>query len=198
MSATPATHRPRAARAGKRPPRLGFAGVGAIGRVYAAELVFHNAYGPDKPWFYDPLRSGGGCLIDLGIHLVDLALWTLDFPRVSEVSSRLYSRGARFRPGNEGVEDYASATLDLAGGASVRIDCSWKLHAGRDAVISATFYGNRGGACFSNVDGSFYDFSAELLRGTRRELIAAPPDAWGGRAILNWVERLAAGGAYDP
>jgi len=50
---------------------------GELGSVYAADLVFHNAYGPDKPWFYDPALSGGGCVIDLGIHLVDLALWML-------------------------------------------------------------------------------------------------------------------------
>jgi predicted dehydrogenase len=171
--------------------------AGAIGRVYAAELVFHNAFGPDKAWFYDPLRSGGGCLIDLGIHLVDLALWTLDYPRVAEVTGRLYAKGSRFRAG-AGVEDYASATLDLEDGASVRVACSWKLHAGRDAVISAAFYGERGGAAFSNVDGSFYDLAAELRRGTRREVLAEPPDPWGGRAILDWVDRLAAGGRYDP
>ena len=47
--------------------------AGTLGRIYAADLVFHNAYGPDKPWFYDRARSGGGCVTDLGIHLVDLA-----------------------------------------------------------------------------------------------------------------------------
>ncbi|HLL45827.1 MAG TPA: Gfo/Idh/MocA family oxidoreductase, partial [Longimicrobiaceae bacterium] len=52
---------------------------GALGRVFAADLVFHNAYGPDKPWFYDRSLSGGGCVMDLGVHLVDLALWVLDF-----------------------------------------------------------------------------------------------------------------------
>jgi predicted dehydrogenase len=30
------------------------------GRVYAADLVFHNAYGPDKPWFYDPRSRAAG------------------------------------------------------------------------------------------------------------------------------------------
>jgi predicted dehydrogenase len=54
---------------------------GELGRLYACDLVFHNAYGPDKPWFYDPVLSGGGCVMDLGVHLVDLALWALDFPR---------------------------------------------------------------------------------------------------------------------
>lgn len=48
-----------------------------IGKVYAVNLIFHNAYGPDKEWFYNPKLSGGGCIIDLGIHLIDLALWIL-------------------------------------------------------------------------------------------------------------------------
>ena len=59
----------------------------ALGRTYAVDLVFHNAYGPDKAWFYDPALSGGGCVMDLGVHLVDLALWALDFPAVTKVSS---------------------------------------------------------------------------------------------------------------
>jgi hypothetical protein len=36
--------------------------------------VFHNAYGPDKPWFYEITQSGGGCLMDLGTHVIDLGL----------------------------------------------------------------------------------------------------------------------------
>jgi hypothetical protein len=38
---------------------------GELGKVYAVDLVFHNAYGPDKAWFYDPALSGGGCVMDL-------------------------------------------------------------------------------------------------------------------------------------
>ncbi|MFY0581591.1 Gfo/Idh/MocA family protein [Cystobacter fuscus] len=41
---------------------------GALGDIHAVNLVFHNAYGPDKAWFYDPRLSGGGCVMDLGIH----------------------------------------------------------------------------------------------------------------------------------
>src|SRR5690606_35925284 len=48
---------------------------GELGKVFAVNLVFHNAYGPDKAWFYDYNLAGGGCAIDLGIHLVDLAFW---------------------------------------------------------------------------------------------------------------------------
>jgi predicted dehydrogenase len=170
---------------------------GALGRVYAADLVFHNAYGPDKPWFYDPVLSGGGCVMDLGIHLVDLALWTLDFPASVNVSSRLYASGEPLGPRPDRVEDYAVASIDLENGTNVRIACSWKLQAGCDAVISAAFYGTEGGAALRNVDGSFYDFVAERYRGTSREVLASPPDAWGGRAAAEWAARLAAGERFD-
>jgi predicted dehydrogenase len=154
----------------------------ALGDVFAADLVFHNAYGPDKPWFRDPALSGGGCLIDLGVHLVDLAVWTLDLdPR--EVRSRL--RG-------EPVETWATAELD-----HVRIACSWDLHAGQDAVIAATFHGTEASVRVANVGGSFYDLRCELLRRTSREVLVEPPDAWPGRAAVSWARRLARGAGVD-
>ncbi|KKB12545.1 oxidoreductase [Devosia geojensis] len=162
---------------------------GALGSVFAADLVFHNAYGPDKPWFYDKALAGGGCVMDLGIHLVDLALWALDFPQVTSVTSRLHAGGKRVSRPDE-VEDFADATLVLETGATVRISCSWRLHAGRDAEISARFYGTQGGAGFSNRNGSFYDFGAEAWKGTGSEVLTKPPDDWGGRAALRWAKRL--------
>ncbi|MFT8243119.1 Gfo/Idh/MocA family protein [Roseomonas sp. BN140053] len=171
---------------------------GELGRVFAVDLVFHNAYGPDKPWFYDPALSGGGCVMDLGVHLVDLALWALDFPGVTEVSSRLFAGGEPLGGRPDRVEDYAVATLGLEGGAAVQLACSWKLQAGRDAMISAAFYGTQGGAALRNVDGSFFDFTAERFRGTAREELATPPDDWGGRAAADWARRLAAGEGFAP
>ena len=171
---------------------------GELGRVHAVDLVFHNAYGPDKPWFYDPAQSGGGCVMDLGVHLVDLALWTLGFPEVERVSSHLFAGGAPLGEEPKVCEDYAVATLELAGGTVVRLACSWRLQAGRDAIISAEFYGTEGGAAMRNVGGSFYDFAAERYRGTDTETLAEPPDEWGGRAGADWARRLAAGGRFDP
>jgi predicted dehydrogenase len=169
---------------------------GALGPVHAVDLVFHNAYGPDKPWFQDPALSGGGCVIDLGIHLVDLLLWTLGWPAVEQVSARRFRQG---RPaGDDVAEDLCLATLDLAGGAVARLACSWFSHEGRDAVIEATFRGRDGAASMHDVGGSFYDFGAELRRGTSAETIAEPPDAWGGRAAVRWARRLGAGERADP
>lgn len=172
--------------------------AGELGQVYAIDLVFHNAYGPDKPWFYDPALSGGGCVMDLGVHLVDLALWALDFPKVANVSAQLLAGGEALAGRTDRVEDYAVATLALAGGTVVRLACSWRLPAGCDAIISAAFYGTDGGAALRNVNGSFYDFVAERHYGTRRETLSQPPEAWGGRAAADWAARLASGARFDP
>lgn len=172
---------------------------GALGDVYAANLVFHNAYGPDKAWFYDARRSGGGCVMDLGIHLVDLALWTLGWPIVLEVRSSLRANGRRVRGrGSGAVEDFAMAQLELSNGTGVQLACSWRLAAGQDCVIEAAFWGTQGGAILRNVNGSFYDFVVERTHGTRRETLAAPPDAWGGRAAVAWARALGAGRRFDP
>jgi predicted dehydrogenase len=168
-----------------------------LGRIYAVDLVFHNAYGPDKAWFYDPALSGGGCVMDLGVHLVDLALWALDFPQVETVTGKLLAGGAPLAGHPDKVEDYAVATLGLETGAAVQLACSWRLQAGVDAIISAGFYGTAGGAALRNVDGSFYEFRAERYRGTAAELLAGPPDQWGGRAAADWATRLAAGARFD-
>jgi len=171
--------------------------AGELGEVYAVDLVFHNAYGPDKAWFRDPLLSGGGCVMDLGVHLVDLAMWTPGFPSVGDVSSRLFAQGRPLEPPIDVCEDFALARFALGERAEARLACSWNLPAGRDCVIEASFYGTEGGAALRNVDGSFYDFVGERYRGTARELIAEPPDDWGARAAVDWAERLGRGERYD-
>jgi len=170
---------------------------GEIGHVHTAELTFHNAYGPDKPWFHDPALAGGGCLVDLGTHLVDLALWLLD-DSISEVrASRTLREGRPLAPGGGAVEDHALAELGLASGAVARIACSWWLPAGRDCVFEVALYGTEGAAIVRNLAGSFFDFEAELCRGTSAQSLVRPPDDWGGRVINGWARRLAADGSHD-
>lgn len=172
---------------------------GTLGHIYGAELVFHNAYGPDKAWFYDCKLSGGGCLLDLGIHLVDLALWSLDFPTVTNATGNVIDC-SRFAGGPAvGVEHYAAGQLTLGSGASVQLACSWKAPAGCDARIELTFFGTNGGASFRNVGGSFYDFTAEHLRPDHsREILASPPENWGGRAAVSWARHLGSSHRFDP
>jgi predicted dehydrogenase len=167
---------------------------GELGEIYGVNLVFHNAYGPDKPWYFDPELAGGGCVMDLGVHLVDLLVWLFNNPEVNEVSSQLFSKGKKIEDIVEQVEDYAVAQMLLNERIAVQLACSWNLPAGVDAVIEVSIYGTQGGVSFKNINGSFYDFSTERFYGTSREVISTPGDPWGGKAAINWAEELAAKG----
>lgn len=168
-----------------------------LGKIFAVNLVFHNAYGPDKNWFYDHKLSGGGCILDLGIHLIDLALWVLNFPSIKKVNAALYSQGKKIRNSSSAIEDYANVNIETETGTSITLSCSWNLQAGQDALIEATFYGTQGGASFRNVNGSFFDFEAyRFFSKTKRELLCSPPDDWGGRACKEWAKRLVNGQKY--
>jgi predicted dehydrogenase len=171
---------------------------GEIGEPRAAELVFHNAYGPDKGWVRDPELAGGGALIDLGSHLIDLARLFLGDLSPRSVHSDLFAGGERLDPDPDRVEDLALAQVTLADGRVIRIACSWWLPAGTDAVIEASFIGDGRAVSIRNVDGSFYDLEALRTNGRCGERIAAPPDEWGGRALVVWAERLARDPSFDP
>jgi predicted dehydrogenase len=172
---------------------------GALGEVFAIDLTFHNAYGPGKPWFFDRAQSGGGCVIDLGVHLVDLALWLMDFPALGgPVAATLRRQGHPLGGSASEVEDYAVASFELAGGQAVRLACSWNLQAGREAEIGVAVYGTQGGAAMRNVNGSFFDFVTDRFHGTQSERLAEPPEEWGGRAAAAWAEQLAADSGFDP
>jgi predicted dehydrogenase len=89
-------------------------------------------------WFTSKEVSGGGALIDIGVHAIDLALYLLGFPDVVEVSGQtraefggsdeyayLRQWGADDGPGGFDVEDSASAFVRCADGSTVSLEVAW-------------------------------------------------------------------------
>jgi predicted dehydrogenase len=174
---------------------------GALGKIFAVDAKFYNGYGPDKAWCYDYSLSGGGCVLDLGPHLVDLALRPLGFPRVERVESSLFAGGKSINKGSEEIEDYAVATIETADDTVINLSCCWNLAIGRDATIEIVFYGSEGGAALRNVNGSFYDFVGERFERTRTETLTSPEDSkwrWGGLVTIEWIKQLASDSSFDP
>lgn len=190
--------------------------AGDLGRVFAVDAVFHNAYGPDKPWCWDPAVAGGGALIDLGVHLVDLALWLVGIPdrsggpRNSDAAARPATVGAvsgsplrEGRPlAGRGIDDFTTARLLLARGneppVSLHLATSWNAHAGRDCEIRVDVHGTAASASFRNEGGSFYDFRLALRHGRDEQILTRESADWLGRATVAWTRTLADSPAYDP
>ncbi|HVK97904.1 MAG TPA: Gfo/Idh/MocA family oxidoreductase, partial [Flavisolibacter sp.] len=170
---------------------------GELGKIFAVDLKFHNAYGPDKPWFYDIKLSGGGCVLDLGIHLIDLMLYALNFPEVKKVHSKLFTKGVLLKDQSE-VEDYANVIMEVENDITAQLSCSWNLKAGQEAVIEASFYGTDGGVSLKNINGSFYNFTALRFWGTKTEVLTDAHDDWGGRALINWIKQLSKSTSFNP
>jgi hypothetical protein len=61
-----------------------------------------------------------------------------------------------------------------------------------------TLYGTKGAVRLSNVNGSFYDFKVEHLKGTSSFVICEPPDNWGGRAAIDWASSLYESNRFNP
>jgi predicted dehydrogenase len=101
---------------------------GALGRVFH---VLHSEQhdGPHSDWFWDVRRSGGGVLMDMGCHAIELCRWMYDKPAVVSVSATLgtYMHGDR----TDG-DDHAVGILTFAGGGIGVVEVSWAKRGGMD------------------------------------------------------------------
>ena len=93
-----------------------------------------------KGWNADPKISGGGVVMDLGLQLVDLALWLLNNPRIKNIRSKFYSINKGFK-----VEDSALVVLETADNVIITIETSWRMHLENDLLYTHVF-GSEGGA----------------------------------------------------
>ncbi|MDH4277000.1 MAG: Gfo/Idh/MocA family oxidoreductase [Acidimicrobiia bacterium] len=87
--------------------------------------------GPHARWFHDPDLSGGGVLLDMGCHGIEVARWLLDKEPASSVHARL-----GIHKHTEGVvDDHALVTLRFESGSLAVVDSSWAAPGGIDERI---------------------------------------------------------------
>jgi predicted dehydrogenase len=136
---------------------------GNLGRIYHAKATWmrRNGIPGMGSWFTDKEMAGGGPLIDLGVHMIDMALFLMGDPEVESVSCATYAElGPRGRGGrNSGgdatktivgdayeVEDLATAFIRLAGGATLNLEAGWAAYRESSDDFGVTLYGTDGGA----------------------------------------------------
>lgn len=114
---------------------------GRMGEIYCGRCGWQRRRGiPGKGgWFTTKAQSGGGPLIDLGVHMIDLAVWLMGNPTPVAVSANTYtkfadnetsdSENSKFGDANNqgtfDVEDLAMGMIRFDNGAVLQIEFSW-------------------------------------------------------------------------
>lgn len=169
--------------------------AGEIGRIYAAKTGWFRRKGIPGwgTWFTRMDQAGGGPLIDIGVHMLDLSLHLMGNPTPVSVSGTTY---AEFGPRRKGigtwgtpnwngtydVEDLAMALIKMDDGSTLTLDVSWAVHMDTDNSPFVHLFGTDGGASLKGDRGKF--LTEKFDRPLETELVQ-PGDDEGGRIRLS-------------
>ncbi len=113
---------------------------GILGKIHNIRGRIGHA-GPEywsegkSDWYYDQRKSGGGCMVDIGIHIADLLRW-LKAERVVEVFARIQILEKKIP-----VDDNATVFLRFEDGTKGEFECSWTT---RPYEVLTYAYGEKG------------------------------------------------------
>lgn len=193
-----------------------FVDSGELGDLYFARAgwIRRNGIPGWGGWFTQKEMAGGGPLIDLAVHMLDLTMWLMGNPEPEVVLASTYSVfgpqmealgpwGTPNKKGKFDVEDMACAMIKFAGGKTIMVEASWAQRIKREFVYS-TLCGTKAGASlervfgFDGVDDSSEDtlelFTQEHGVPVNRNLIVEPDPAMGRiNAVKHFVDCLATG-----
>lgn len=132
---------------------------GVIGEPYHAKARWQRRWGCPKlqTWFGHKKLSGGGCLLDIGVHMLDQTMFIAGNFKPLSASGSVYGKFGHRGLGEGGwgksdrdpkmtfdVEDFANAHIRLAGGLSIDLDVSWAAHMPKGNVMESIIYGDEG------------------------------------------------------
>jgi len=134
---------------------------GDLGEIYHVKSYWYRRTGSPKfgTWFVNKKLSGGGCLLDIGVHFLDLGLFLMDNWNPVSVTGRVYSKFGPRGIGEGGwgksdrdkklkfdVEDFATGLIKFRNGATLELNVSWILHQEQWDRNNEELYGTKAGA----------------------------------------------------
>lgn len=150
---------------------------GKMGEIYTARCGWRRRRGiPGKGgWFTTKAQSGGGPLIDLGVHMIDLAIWLMGNPKPVAVSGATYCKfadsetqsdsehskfGEASADGIFDVEDLAMGFIRFDNGCTMQIEFSWASNIEREKIF-VELRGTKAGVSTDTTDDKFKIFTEE-------------------------------------
>ena len=133
---------------------------GVLGDIYHAKTFWYRRTGTPKfgTWFCRKEMAGGGALLDIGVHLLDLCLHLMGNFQPASVTGSVYTKfGNRgLGEGSWGmsdreetlfdVDDFATAFIKMRNGATVSLNVSWAIHQKEENSHNVQLYGTEAGA----------------------------------------------------
>ena len=146
---------------------------GELGEIYTGRCGWIRKRGiPGKGgWFTTKSMSGGGPLIDLGVHMIDLAIYMMGNPKPVSVMGSTYCKfaddteksdsehanfGEKVEGGTFDVEDLAIGFIKFENGASLQLEFSWASNIKKE-VRFVELRGTKKGANWSDGIFTLYD-----------------------------------------
>jgi predicted dehydrogenase len=132
--------------------------AGELGEIYYAEATAMRRMGiPMWGMFHYKEHSHGGALLDIGVHMLDLAIWLMGNPRPLRVSSMVTAKfGKRpefanmlrnaWDPERFDVDDFSSSLVHFDSGAALVLRVSWAAHIAEQQLFDVRLLGTEGGA----------------------------------------------------
>lgn len=137
---------------------------GVLGRLYYGKSSWLRRRGTpiiDFPstgtmargeWFVQKEKSGGGALMDIGVHMYDLAWWMMGSPEVASIAGSTYTEITPPRFKEKGicaeVDELSTIFVKFKNGASLFSEISWDAH--MEPTFSIQLFGNKAGIKFQD------------------------------------------------
>jgi predicted dehydrogenase len=112
---------------------------GELGKIFYVKTGWLRKQSVSSPWFLRKDQSGGGVFLDLGIAVMDLALWLIGYPEVKRVTASTYSLLTK------NIEDSCIGVVTMKDGAALVVEASWSLRTESD-FFYCDLYGTDGSA----------------------------------------------------
>ena len=130
---------------------------GELGDVYYAKTSYIRRRGTPSGWFHDKKTSGGGPIIDIGVHRIDAAWYLMGNPKPTRVSANVFYKIGDYQtkgisrwkgtpcPDNQfDCEDSGAGAIHFENGATMVFEASWAINGPEK---SETFiFGSKAGA----------------------------------------------------